>query len=70
MDRLTRQRLAAPVRLRFVLGNRAVDVALPGEAPLVDLLPAVLLQLNPEAADHGAEHDGWEIGRASCRERV
>jgi type VII secretion integral membrane protein EccD len=63
MERLTRQRLAAPVRLRFVLGKRAVDVALPGEVPMVDLLPAVLLQLSPEAADHGAEHDGWVLQR-------
>ncbi|GLZ02000.1 type VII secretion integral membrane protein EccD [Actinoplanes sp. NBRC 103695] len=63
MERLTRQRLAAPVRLRFVLGDKAMDVALPGEAPLVDLLPAVLLRLNPEAADHGAEHDGWVVQR-------
>jgi type VII secretion integral membrane protein EccD len=63
MDRLTRQRLAAPVRLRFVLGAKAVDVALPGEAPLVDLLPTVLLQLSLESADHGAEHDGWIVQR-------
>ncbi|MEV6636913.1 type VII secretion integral membrane protein EccD [Actinoplanes sp. NPDC051470] len=63
MDRLTRQRLAAPVRLRFVLGDKAVDVALPGEAPLVDLLPAVLTQLDREAGDHGAEHDGWVVQR-------
>ncbi|SDT66475.1 type VII secretion integral membrane protein EccD [Actinoplanes derwentensis] len=63
MERLTRQRLAAPVRLRFVLGEKAVDVALPGEAPLIDLLPAVLMQLSPEAADHGAEHDGWVVQR-------
>ncbi|MGC4879759.1 type VII secretion integral membrane protein EccD [Micromonospora sp. DT43] len=63
MERLTAPRLSAPVRLRFVLGARAVDVALPGDAPLVDLLPAVLLQLNPDAADHGAEHDGWVVQR-------
>nr|WP_221382682.1 type VII secretion integral membrane protein EccD [Actinoplanes polyasparticus] len=63
MDRLTRRRLAAPVRLRFVLGDKAVDVALPGEVPLVELLPAVLIELAPEAADHGAEHDGWVVQR-------
>ena len=63
MERLTRQRLAAPVRLRFVLGDRAAEVAVPGEAPLIDLLPAVLLGLSPEAADHGAEHDGWVVQR-------
>jgi type VII secretion integral membrane protein EccD len=63
MERMTRQRLAAPVRLKFVLGAKAVDVALPGEAPLVDLLPAVLVRLLPEAPDHGAEHDGWVVQR-------
>ncbi|WFE25472.1 type VII secretion integral membrane protein EccD [Solwaraspora sp. WMMD791] len=63
MERLTRQRLAAPVRLRFVLGGRSADLALPGETPLVDLLPEVLLQLDPEAADRGAEHDGWVVQR-------
>jgi type VII secretion integral membrane protein EccD len=63
MEQRTRQRLAAPVRLRFVLGNRTADIALPGETPLIDLLPEVLLQLDPEAADHGAEHDGWVVQR-------
>lgn len=63
MNRLTRQRLAAPVRLRFVLGDKAAEVALPGEAPLIDLLPAVLVQLSPEAADHGTDHDGWVVQR-------
>ncbi|ROO63205.1 type VII secretion integral membrane protein EccD [Micromonospora sp. Llam0] len=71
MEPLTRQRLAAPVRLRFVLGNRTADLALPGETPLVDLLPEVLLQLDPDAADRGAEHDGWvlqRLGRAPLDE--
>lgn len=63
MESLARQRLAAPVRLRFVLGDRTVDLALPGETPLIDLLPEVLLQLDPDAADHGAEHDGWVLQR-------
>ena len=44
MDQRVRQRISAPVRLRFVLGGGAVDLALPGETLLVDLLPAVLPQ--------------------------
>ncbi|WP_433388592.1 type VII secretion integral membrane protein EccD [Micromonospora sp. KLBMP9576] len=63
MEPLTRQRIAAPVRLRFVLGTRAVDLALPGEVPLTDVLPAVLVQLDPEAPDRGAAHDGWVVQR-------
>jgi type VII secretion integral membrane protein EccD len=63
MEQLIRQRLAAPVRLRFVLGSEAVEVAMPGEVPLVDLLPSVLTRIDPEAADHGADHDGWVVQR-------
>ncbi|NLU81071.1 type VII secretion integral membrane protein EccD [Micromonospora sp. HNM0581] len=63
MEPLTRQRIAAPVRLRFVLDSRAVDVALPGEVPLAEVLPSVLPLLNPDAADRGAEHDGWVVQR-------
>ncbi|MGW5578508.1 type VII secretion integral membrane protein EccD [Micromonospora chokoriensis] len=49
--------------MRIVLGQRAVDLALPGEVPLVELMPSVLLQLAPEAADQGTEHDGWVVQR-------
>ncbi|MDQ7909377.1 type VII secretion integral membrane protein EccD [Phytohabitans sp. ZYX-F-186] len=63
MEPLTSRRIAAPVRLRFVLGARAVDLALPGEVPLADVLPAVLPQLSPDAPDRGAEHDGWVVQR-------
>ena len=63
MEERTQHRTRAPVRLRFVLDKTTVDLAVPAHAPLVDVLPAVLPMLNPDAPDRGAEHDGWVVGR-------
>jgi type VII secretion integral membrane protein EccD len=63
MEEPTQRRTAAPVRLRFVLGQNVTDVAVPAEVALVDVLPAVLPALQPDAADHGTDHDGYVVQR-------
>ncbi|WP_083275583.1 type VII secretion integral membrane protein EccD [Pseudonocardia sp. HH130630-07] len=40
-----------------------MDVAVPAEVPLVDLLPAVLPQFGAETVEAGAEHEGWVVQR-------
>ncbi|WP_091510876.1 type VII secretion integral membrane protein EccD [Amycolatopsis sacchari] len=56
-------RTTASGRLRFVLGGRAIDVALPVEVPLAELLPAVLPQFGAEWVEQGADHEGWVVQR-------
>ncbi|WP_327006895.1 type VII secretion integral membrane protein EccD [Dactylosporangium sp. NBC_01737] len=63
MEERTQHRTRAPVRLRFVLDSRTTDLAVPAHAPLVDVLSTVLPMLNPDAPDHGAEHDGFVVAR-------
>jgi ESX secretion system protein EccD len=59
----TRTRTWTSARLHVVLGDRSVDIAVPAEVPLVDLLPAVLPQFGAEAVEAGAEHEGWVVQR-------
>jgi type VII secretion integral membrane protein EccD len=63
VDERTQLRTSPPGRLRFVLGSRATDVALPADVPLVDLLPAVLPHLGAEFVEQGADHEGWVAQR-------
>ncbi|MEV0679416.1 type VII secretion integral membrane protein EccD [Actinosynnema sp. NPDC050436] len=51
------------MRLRFALGDKATDVALPAHAPLVDLLPVILTQFGTEWVEQGADHEGWVVQR-------
>lgn len=59
----TQHRTPTAARLRFVLGAHTVDIALPTEVPLADLLPAVLPQFGAEEVEQGAEHEGWTVQR-------
>jgi len=63
MEERTQHRTPAPVRLRFVLGAKAADLAVPAQVALVDVLPSVLPALGPDAADQGSDHDGWVMQR-------
>ncbi|GAB3746663.1 hypothetical protein GCM10027598_85180 [Amycolatopsis oliviviridis] len=63
MEEQTQQRTTSSVRLRFVLGQRTAELALPAEVPLADLLPAILLQFGAETIEEGAEHEGWVLQR-------
>src|SRR5437588_2843864 len=49
----TEHRTSAPTRLRLVLGSGTTELALPGDVPLLDLLPAVLARLGNGLADQG-----------------
>ncbi|WP_394622261.1 type VII secretion integral membrane protein EccD [Lentzea sp. JNUCC 0626] len=71
MEERTQHRTNVPARLRFALGDKAVDVALPGDVQLIDLLPSVLSQFGKEWADQGVEHEGWiaqRVGGQPMRE--
>jgi type VII secretion integral membrane protein EccD len=63
MEEQTQHRTTTSARLRFVLGKKATDVALPAEVPLADLLPAILPQFGAEWVEQGAEHEGWVVQR-------
>ncbi|QKV74000.1 type VII secretion integral membrane protein EccD [Amycolatopsis sp. Hca4] len=63
MEEQTQHRTTSSARLRFVLGDRTRDLALPAEVPLADLLPAVLTQFGAQTIEQGAEHEGWVVQR-------
>ncbi|ONI87838.1 type VII secretion integral membrane protein EccD [Actinosynnema sp. ALI-1.44] len=63
MEEQTQHRTTSSARLRFVLGKKATDVALPTQATLIDLLPAVLPQFGAEWIEQGADHEGWVVQR-------
>lgn len=63
MEEQTQQRTTTSARLRFVLGKSATEVALPTEATLTDLLPAVLPQFGADWIEQGADHEGWVVQR-------
>jgi type VII secretion integral membrane protein EccD len=63
MEERTQHRTNVPTRLRFVLGDKAVDVALPGDVQLVDLLPSVLSQFGMEWVEQSVDHEGWVAQR-------
>jgi len=50
-------------KLRLIIKGRPLDIALPADVPLVDLLPTILRQAGSELADEGVEHDGWVLQR-------
>ncbi|GAA1981861.1 type VII secretion integral membrane protein EccD [Amycolatopsis minnesotensis] len=63
MEEQTQHRTTTSARLRFVLGKQVTEVALPTEAALADLLPAVLPQFGAEWIEQGADHEGWVVQR-------
>lgn len=46
-----------------MLGKNATEVALPSDATLTDLLPAVLPQFGADWIEQGADHEGWVVQR-------
>ncbi|MGP4017775.1 type VII secretion integral membrane protein EccD [Saccharopolyspora sp. 5N708] len=50
-------------RLRVLVKDRSVELALPTDVALVDMLPAILQHAGPELADEGVEHEGWVLQR-------
>lgn len=52
-----------PSRVTIVAPKTRMDLALPSEIPLAELLPTLLHHAGEELADDGAEHGGWTLRR-------
>ncbi|WP_026066136.1 type VII secretion integral membrane protein EccD [Actinoalloteichus spitiensis] len=63
MDDASKDATSQLCRLRLVIGDNAVDLALPSDVPLVDLLPAILRQAGGDLADEAVEHEGFVLQR-------
>ncbi|MFE5301626.1 type VII secretion integral membrane protein EccD [Streptomyces sp. NPDC056632] len=50
-------------RLMLVTPSSSLEVAVPSDVPLYDLLPTLLVYAGPDLADVGVEHDGWVLQR-------
>ncbi|MEU8526644.1 type VII secretion integral membrane protein EccD [Streptomyces sp. NPDC048629] len=50
-------------RLMLVTPSSSLEVAVPSDVPLYDLLPTLLIYAGPDLADVGVEHDGWVLQR-------
>jgi type VII secretion integral membrane protein EccD len=50
-------------RLIVVGPNRRVELAVPANIPIADLLPTLLGHLGPHLADTGLDHEGWILQR-------
>lgn len=50
-------------RVTIVSPNTRVDLALPAEVSLAELLPTILRHAGEELADEGASHGGWVLAR-------
>ncbi|MBB5896312.1 type VII secretion integral membrane protein EccD [Kutzneria kofuensis] len=46
-----------------MLGDKAVDVALPDDVQLVDLLPSILAQFGKDRIEESVDHEGWVAQR-------
>ncbi|MFD7827507.1 type VII secretion integral membrane protein EccD [Kitasatospora sp. NPDC059803] len=55
--------VAGLCRLRFRTPEAVLELAVPADVPLADLLPAVLAHAGPELEEQGVEHDGWVLQR-------
>jgi type VII secretion integral membrane protein EccD len=63
LEERNQHRTTTPTRLRLVVGSGSVELALPSDVPLLDLLPAVLARLGPAIAEEGVGHEGWVLQR-------
>ncbi|MER6998691.1 type VII secretion integral membrane protein EccD [Streptomyces sp. NPDC000410] len=50
-------------RLMLVTPLSSLEVAVPSDVPLYDLLPTLLTYAGPDLADTGVDHDGWVLQR-------
>lgn len=55
----------ALVRITVAAPHRRIDVALPENVPLAELLPHILRHAGENAADDGQRHGGWALYRAT-----
>ncbi|WP_112622277.1 type VII secretion integral membrane protein EccD, partial [Micromonospora saelicesensis] len=50
-------------RITIVAPRTRMDLALPSDVPLADLLPTLLRYAGEDMADEGARHGGWALSR-------
>ena len=50
-------------RITVTVAGRRLDLAVPDDVPLAELLPELVRQADPAAADLGAAHGGWVLRR-------
>jgi type VII secretion integral membrane protein EccD len=70
---MTEGALAGLCRLTVRLQDRAIDLAVPVDIPVADLLPAVLQFAGTEVEEAGIEHGGWvlqQLGRPPLDEEA
>ncbi|MGW2278233.1 type VII secretion integral membrane protein EccD [Streptomyces sp. NPDC001770] len=70
---MTEGALAGLCRLTVRLQDRAIDLAVPADIPVADLLPAVLQFAGTEVEESGIEHGGWilqQLGRPPLDEEA
>ncbi|MGL5860591.1 MAG: EsaB/YukD family protein, partial [Phycicoccus sp.] len=48
-------------RITVAGSSRRLDVAVPGDAPLCDLLPTLVARLGDGLSDDGEAHGGWYL---------
>ena len=54
-------------RVTIVAPKTRVDLALPSDVPLAQLLPTVIRQVGEDLADEGAANGGWVLSRLGAR---
>ncbi|WP_406841743.1 type VII secretion integral membrane protein EccD (plasmid) [Streptomyces sp. AHU1] len=60
---MTDSSAAALCRLTVRTPGRSIDLAVPSDVPVADLLPALLRYAGDETEEKGLEHDGWILQR-------
>ncbi|MGC1210566.1 MAG: type VII secretion integral membrane protein EccD, partial [Micromonospora sp.] len=50
-------------RITIVAPRTRMDLALPSDVPLADLLPTLLRYAGEDLADEGVRHGGWSLSR-------
>ncbi|MER5602903.1 EsaB/YukD family protein, partial [Streptomyces sp. NPDC002265] len=60
---MTDSSVAGLCRLTVRAPARTIDLAVPSDVPVADLLPTVLQYAGEEVEENGLEHDGWVLQR-------
>ncbi|CAL9585474.1 type VII secretion integral membrane protein EccD [Streptomyces albus] len=60
---MTDNQVAGLCRLTVRTPTRSMDLAVPSDVPVVDLLPAVLAYGGDDLAENGIDHGGWVLQR-------
>jgi hypothetical protein len=63
MEQQTQHDIDPATWLRFAVAGRTVELAVPADAVLGDVLPAVLAEFGPDCVEQGVDHEGWVVCR-------